>query len=366
MKKIIIIFILSFVSISIHAAEVVRYVDTDSVGGDGTTAGLVGATAAYASLSDWEDGEDDTGDLVSAGDTHIVYCAASAGVADTTAVTLVGWTTGAANYITITTTGAARHTGSYPTGNTYKLEVDGATALTISEEYVRIDGVPIELTSASTNNLRGIRITGVTTADIRISNCIIVGVLSGTTSSCAGIMLDDGNLTGYIWNNVIYDFFVTSNANVGIQNNNSAAFNGFNNTIHNCNTGVSTSGGSVEDVQNNAIFACDDDISGGYTTFEYNATDDVESGTGNINGMTWTDVFENVAGDDFHLKDTDTDLIGAGTDDPSGIQIYSDDFEGDTRTSTWDIGADENVATTSRRMIITKYISRNLIIGMKK
>ena len=36
-------------------------------------------------------------------------------------------------------------------------------------------------------------------------------------------------------------------------------------------------------------------------------------------------------------------LIGVGTDD-AGLGLYSDDIEGHTRTSTWDIGADEYIA----------------------
>ena len=65
-------------------AVITRYVNTASAGGDGTTNAESGATAAYASLNAWEAAE--ATDLVTAGDSHIVYCSTGSGPApDTTA-----------------------------------------------------------------------------------------------------------------------------------------------------------------------------------------------------------------------------------------------------------------------------------------
>ena len=77
-------------------ADVQRFVDNQSSGGDGTTRGHSGATAAYASFAAWEGGE--ATDLVSDGDEHYVN---HSGTALDTATTIFGWTTGASNRIMI-------------------------------------------------------------------------------------------------------------------------------------------------------------------------------------------------------------------------------------------------------------------------
>ena len=48
---------------------------------------------------------------------------------------------------------------------------------------------------------------------------------------------------------------------------------------------------------------------------------------------------------DFHLHSSDTTAKDAGTD-LSGT--FTDDIDGDTRSGTWDIGADESQASASR------------------
>jgi len=79
-------------------ANVYRYVNADSVGGDGTTDALIGANAAYATLAAWQTAE--ATDLVTAGDVHTVVLGGSTDL--TTVFTLsstAGWTTSAANRI---------------------------------------------------------------------------------------------------------------------------------------------------------------------------------------------------------------------------------------------------------------------------
>lgn len=81
-------------------ALVTRYVNTASSGGDGTTNGEAGATAAYASLSAWEAAEQT--DLVGATDQHEVLCSTGSGTAsDSSDVTVAGWTTSSTYYVVV-------------------------------------------------------------------------------------------------------------------------------------------------------------------------------------------------------------------------------------------------------------------------
>ena len=81
-----------------------------------------------------------------------------------------------------------------------------------------------------------------------------------------------------------------------------------------------------------------------FASVTYSASDDVQSGTGNVNGLTWADQFVDHANGDFRLKSGST-LIGAGLDDPAS-GLFSDDIAGTTR-SDWDIGAFEYVVVGS-------------------
>ena len=68
-------------------AEVVRYVNTASAGGDGTTNNEAGATAAYASLNAWEAAEQT--DLDTANNWMHVYCSTGSGTAADAVATLI-------------------------------------------------------------------------------------------------------------------------------------------------------------------------------------------------------------------------------------------------------------------------------------
>src|SRR5688500_12960810 len=113
-----------------------RYVNTASTpGGDGTTNATVGANRAYASLSEWEGARNAV-----LSEVEEVICEGSA--ADTAALTIVGWTTSAANYISIRTDTAGRHDGKWNTSK-YRLYVENSTPINQQEDYVRIEGLQI-------------------------------------------------------------------------------------------------------------------------------------------------------------------------------------------------------------------------------
>ncbi len=134
-------------------ATVQRYVDTASSGGDGTTQGHSGATAAYASLSSWEANAGG-----SATDDYIVDCAGSA--ADTTAVVVdftPNLTTGS---VTIRGDRAAPDSDGFYDGNVvisssfYRL-APASTAVTLDcvEANFTIDGIQVESAHTSTNGV---------------------------------------------------------------------------------------------------------------------------------------------------------------------------------------------------------------------
>ncbi len=300
------------------------------------------ANRAYATLSEWEAAEQT--DLVSDGDIHQVICAASTGVADSGGETVVtGWTTGASNTVTIKTSTSARHDGTYPTGNIYRIEnATGVDGIVIYEDFVTVDGIAITVTSA-VNNAYGIYCTFQGAgANIIISNCIIKGVLSAAASGCEGIFINDTDITANAYNNIVYDFFQTSQANRGIRVNISAG-GLYHNLVRNCNYNFEQDAGTIT-ATNNVSFESDDDFVGTFATLTYNAMDDSDAGTGNINGLTWTDIFTDPANGDFTLKDAETDLLDAGEEDPSGLGYGTPAIAGNIRTATgWDIGPHEHI-----------------------
>lgn len=71
-------------------------------------------------------------------------------------------------------------------------------------------------------------------------------------------------------------------------------------------------------------------------------------------------VFENEAGDDFHLDSSDTIAIDKGTDLSSDTYLPMwDDIDGDERGATWDVGADEYIAPISGILIPYYYLNNS-------
>lgn len=286
----------------------------------------------YTSVSAAEAGEQRN--LVTADEIAVLECYS---FQDTAGVTINGFTTDATRYLKIYTPTAERHDGKWNSSK-YRLEVSGTMGIAVRDEYVRIDGLQIQLTSSSGFNsaivLQSIAAGG---SDIRISNCIVAGVVSGTAVS-RGIYVGDADITiAKIWNCIVYDFINGTNNCPGI-----GGYGGnvdiFNCTVYNCYRGILRQTDTVN-VYNSAVFGNADDFNGTFATIDYCASDDGD-GTNAVTPSDWDTVFEDITNRDFHLKSTDTDLIGAGTDDP-GSGLFSDDIDAQARTSTWDIGADE-------------------------
>jgi len=341
--------------------EVVKTVDT-------------GGYADYLSLNAWEAGQQ--ADLTALNQIRVATCrhATATSTADTVAVTITGWTTDATRYIKIWTdpNESYRHSGKWDTGK-YRLEVSEQTPLSISEEYVRVDGLQIKLTSTGTFDY-GIALTATDPCDIRISNNLIVGVLSGSSGNNYGIIANwnaSGSRSAKIWNNIIYDFIRDSADVKGMWLRAGWAAYVYNNTVYNSYQGF------VVDTSNNVA----------KNNISYNNTDNYSgtfhaSSTNNLSGPTQTDApgsnpkngvtvqFVDAANKDFHLRVGDSAARGGGANltlDSGSLagMTLGTDIDGESRpeTGAWDIGADEVARTTQINTPLSGRFKDSSLVG---
>jgi len=320
------------------ATTVTKIIDPDN--GSGTD---------YTSLSAWEAAQQ--GDLTGVRDEiAVAKCRCTGGTADTTAVTIDGWTTSATQYIKIWTdpSESYRHSGKWETGNKYRIYTDGLnTLITVREEYVRFEGLQLYSTGDYPAG-RFFDIDGTDTADIRINGNIIVNGTGGYKA----IAIRCYNLKSYIkiWNNVIEGMLEGIDLNL-YDGTDTICF--YNNTVISNDTGIKLLYGTVI-AKNNIFNGCTTDIddgSGGTTlsaTYCATSNDNTKglpaAGTGNRFSQT----FSFVGAADFHLQSTDTGAKGYGLNLYNDAYLpFKDDIDGQDRGgsgASWDIGADEYVA----------------------
>lgn len=319
------------------------YVNTASTaGGDGTTNGTAGATRAFASLSEAEAALQ----AVLSEDMFIDCCGSTA---DSTAVTVDGWTNGSYR-LTIRgndsdSTGAHKGT-SYNTGK-YRVATSGGTfALRIMEASTTIFQIQVNLASAA----------GWGTLDdggATISGCIVDSlILKGDSAARAN---------GLQWNLSTNNFNKAKNLIVydmdhAVYMRQDSAGSG-NSEIINCTavdstTGIRGRGSNYIDTYNNlSVLNTSDwvDSSGfssnaGYNAFKNTGTACPGSTDIDLSTYAGTDIFANYSGDDFGLLSTGSayssiDNDGVGPSSNSRVTAY--DINNDTRSgTTTSIGAD--------------------------
>lgn len=325
------------------------YVDTASVGGDGTTPALSGANAAYASLSVAEAAQDI--DLVAADKDLTFHCARSAGGGEAASVTFADWVTSATCFIAI-------HSDDFPANGKWSDTAfvlhnnDAATSgIGVQEDFVRIDRMQIKVTSSSTNTRYGVGVAAIAADnDIRVTNCLIQGVPTGTGISHA-VNVNDAEAVVSISNVVSYGFYIASDTGfIGFCNTN-GTMNLYNCVSYGNTVGVTRSAGTVT-VSNSAIANNTDDWSGTITA-DYCASDDADATT-YTNGIDWASeasdwnaAWTSPSTGDFTVKNASSDLYDAGLADPGGANQPDTDIIGTARPqgAAWDIGAYEYIPT---------------------
>jgi len=187
MKKLLLILVLIGSYQYVMAADVLRYLNSDSTaGGDGTTNAITGANRAYATMAEWETAEDGAS---SSGDDHYLVCEGTTPDAGG-AFSIAGWAAGVSSIVIYGSTAQAQgaHLGYYST-NTYRQEPATYTndVIDIGEDFP-ITFRRLQFRQAENNS--GVAFFdaeyGATGDDLRIDGCIFNA--TGDTSNQHGII----------------------------------------------------------------------------------------------------------------------------------------------------------------------------------
>ena len=310
----------------------------------------------YASLYDWEAAQQ--GDLTGVRDEiAVAKCRCTGGTADTTNITIDGWTTSATQYIKIwtDTSESYRHNGTYQTGNKYRF----TGVLVYAESDALFDGIQFISTKTANGDFYPFQIYntavvmrlivtnsifkminsenysgwsdgitgwygGAAGSVFIIVNCIFDGIRSTGTSGSSGY-LQDGAGTSYLYNCTF--------------NNCQHGPWGYSGTMYckNCLANACPGGDFME------VNVCTNCASSDGTA------DDTDGSGGSGNRISQTFTFAGAA--DFHLASNDAGALGYG------LNLYNDaaypfqtDIDGQDRggaAASWDIGADEYVLSAS-------------------
>lgn len=293
----------------------------------------------YTSLSAWEAGEQ--ANLVTLDQIRQAECYS---MEDTTGVIVDGWTTDATRYLRIYTPASERHDGKWNTGK-YRLKTTDALPLWLAEGFIRVEGLQIEVNRTIAGTTNGVDVqSGGSAGEIRISASIV----RSTGSVNNGIGMDIGVASGSVvktWNNIIYDFTRSGYYSASIKFNASGStLYAYNNTLYGGYINLDAVAGTVIAKNNIAQGSQSNDYNGTFTSSNYNISGDATSTGGANDKINTTVSFVDLTNRDFHLAASDTAAKDAGTDLSGDANLaFSDDIDSQTRTGTWDIGADEYV-----------------------
>ena len=279
--------------------------------------------------------------------------------ADTTYFMMHYVTTGPSNYIQFNCNSPARHAGVYSTSK-YRLSIANGVALTFSAaNHVRFNGLIIEVSSGNGNYQNPIEFSSMSAgARIDFVNCIIKGHGADYVSSFLG-GVDFGGTVNVI-NCILYGLSTVNSGTTGIKNS-GATLNvystvmiggmvGFN---HNSGTSVFKNvyigGTGYQDFWTSAENGTFDKTNCASEDLTGDDAGGVTSATNCITGVACSvATFTNVTGgsEDFHIvSGSGLRDVGVTTSAEGAPFNFTTDIDGDTRSGTWDIGADEYVAS---------------------
>ena len=300
----------------------------------------------YNTLQLWEDDKDGT-----LSDIQTASCYDDQG--DLTAgVTIAGSLAGATFYMKITAPVGERHDGT--DGSGFCINPSGTGDLIIIDDhYVVIEW--LELTDWAGDWAEDNAIYSSEDNYLTIRNNLIHTPIGGDADCYAGgILLNYFGTNCKIYNNIIYETGAE-----GMYKGIKCAYSDdtnliYNNTIINMSIsgaiGIQSEHATFEPMLiNNYVGNCVTDYSGYFNASSSNnisedATGD-DWGSNCSTGAVIADQFDSVTSgsEDLHLK-TGADCIDAGT---SLSGTFTNDIDNDTRSGTWDVGADEVVAAVT-------------------
>lgn len=325
-------------------ADTTYYVDTDVVGGaaDGSSWANAFATLSAAEALNLN---------LTTGATDgvcTINCRGTA--ADTTAVTWNGWTTDAGGYVNI----VGDFSGTAWSTSKYRLSVADANALTISDDYVRVSNLQVEVTGVTNGtDRRAIDVNTITaTNNLIVFDSLYVRGVAADTDGLRGISLSDTDIVARIYNCIITNMAdVTDTASIGIYVDGTTV-DVYNCTIQGCAVGIARTSSTLN-VYNSAVFNNGNDFSGTITLTTC-ASDDDDVGAQVAHDADWADDFTNVSTGDFSIK-LGSQLIGTATPAPL---VFTDDITGMTRGTVWDVGADQYATTGGSTAVIAAIMRR--------
>ena len=318
---------------------------------------------AFASLSAAYSGSSNsshlkTSDLVSGKYQLNWPCYADGVVTSSLTLSQTGYTTGPDNYIRIYTPTSRsevgtsqRHNGTWNTG--FMMIPSSGSAISVSEDYVRIEGLAIQATSAAASS--AVTILGGSGVfsddnDVRISHCLIVGRSGSPNSRAVWVSDADNKVNVTIWNTIAYNHSATGSGFAAFQfGGDSTGFNTaycYNCTAYKNRYGLQrygTTGGNVILKNCMSLENTDNDYTGTFdASSDYNMSSNTSApGTHSLHNKTASANFVSTAAgsEDLHLK-YGADAINAGT---SLSSVFTNDIDGQVRSIPWDMGADENL-----------------------
>lgn len=273
--------------------------------------------------------------------------------ADTTSVTIHNYTTDSTRYINIYTTGTARHDGTPNKSGAYFLN----NAIVVNNGQGTRPGNTLFFDGLSM--AYGIQFGDYTSAGGTVKNHLFYGVGPGVSQYDTG---GGGAAVVNVFNSIFIrnggDNYSATLIGIGsavtAANIYSCTFNGEGNSevvgLNNYST-----------FKNCIVFGHGSgrvDFSGTTTTSsDYNTSSDTSAPGANSKHEV-TPTFEDEPGKDLHLSSTDTVAKDSGTNTSgeSAPLNFTTDIDGDTRSGTWDIGADEysSSGTTAAQVIIVE------------